>query len=295
MAEHILLDVRQLKQHFQLTASFSVKAVDGVSFQLRRGEILGLAGESGSGKSTLARTLLGLYPPTAGAVYYKDYCISDKQVYRQHKKEIQKNIQVIFQDSASALNPRLTVAEIIAEPLIVHHACSSKAERAEKIRELLHLVGLDSCYGQCYPDELSGGQRQRVNIARSISLDPALIIADEPVASLDVSMQAQIINLFQQLQREKQFSFLFIAHDLSLLRFLCDRIGVMYRGELVELATTEELFASPLHSYTQSLLAAMPVPDPCCARKKKFFSLPEAMDHAEVHWQEAKAGHYILL
>ena len=294
MAENILLDVRQLKQHFQLTASFSVKAVDDVSFQLRRGEILGLAGESGSGKSTLARTLLGLYPPTAGEVYYKDYCISDKQIYRQHKKEIQKNIQIIFQDSAAALNPRMTVAEIIAEPLIVHHACSSKAERTAKIGELLHMVGLDRCYGQYYPDELSGGQRQRVNIARSISLNPALIIADEPVASLDVSIQAQIINLFQQLQREKHFSFLFIAHDLSLLRFLCDRIGVMYRGKLVELAETEDLFISPLHSYTKSLLSAIPIPDPCCARAKKVVAFSETIVSEYACWKETKKGHYVL-
>lgn len=294
MSEDILLDVRNVKQFFRINSSFTVKAVDDVSFQLRRGEIFGLAGESGSGKSTLARTLLGLKPPTAGTIYYKNYCISDKQIYRQHKREIQKNIQIVFQDSAAALNPHLTVEEIIAEPLKVHQLGASKAERTAKIGELLNLVGLDSSYRRYYPAELSGGQRQRVSIARSISLEPALIIADEPVASLDVSIQAQIINLFQQLQTEKQFTFLFIAHDLSLLRFLCNRIGVMYCGKLVEMAATEELFARPLHPYTKSLLSAIPVPDPCYEKNKKVLVFDGIQINESAQWQEAGDGHYVL-
>lgn len=294
MAEEILLDIRNLKQHFPINSSFTVKAVDGISLQLRRGEIFGLAGESGSGKSTLARTLMGFHPPTEGAVYYQNYCISDKKIYQQHKKEIQKNIQIIFQDSATALNPRMTVAESIAEPLKVHHICNNSIELTAKIDELLNMVGLDNSFSQYYPDELSGGQRQRVNIARSISLEPALIIADEPVASLDVSIQAQIINLFQHLQQEKQFTFLFIAHDLSLLHFISDRIGVMYQGKLVELAATEELFARPIHPYTKSLLSAIPIPDPYYERNKKSLSFDETQMNAAAQWQEARKGHYVL-
>lgn len=295
MAEDILMDVRHLKQYFHINDAFTIKAVDDISFQLHRGEIFGLAGESGSGKSTLARTLLGLYLPTDGEIYYKKYCISDKHIYQQHKKELQKNIQIIFQDSAAALNPRMTVEEIIAEPLIIHHIYSRKAERRAKIHDLLKLVGLDYNFSRCYPTELSGGQRQRVSIARSISLDPALIIADEPVASLDVSIQAQIINLFQTLQREKKFTFLFIAHDLSLLRFLSDRIGVMYRGKMMELAETEEVFSNPLHPYTKSLLSAIPVPDPIYERTKKFLTFDETQLVENACWQESRKEHYVLV
>ncbi len=235
MAE-ILLSVQHVKQFFSINASFTVEAVNDVSFQIRCGEVFGLAGESGSGKSTLARTIMHMYEPTAGAVYYKEWQISAQPIYHAHKKDIQRNMQMIFQDSAAALNPRMTVRELIEEPLRIWRWCSTCPAYRQRVVELLQLVGLETSFLSQYPDELSGGQRQRVSIARSLALEPSLIIADEPVASLDVSIQAQIINLFQELQREKQFAFLFIAHDLSLLRFISDRIGVMYRGHMVELA-----------------------------------------------------------
>lgn len=291
----ILLDVQNLEQHFYMNKDFTIKAVDHVSFQLRKGEILGLAGESGSGKSTLAKTLLGVYRPSGGKIFYQGMEISDRQVYQKNKKNIQRNLQIIFQDSSAALNPRMQIGEIISEPLLVHHICSNQNERKLKVRELLKLVGLEESYQYAYPGELSGGQRQRVNIARSISLDPACIIADEPVASLDVSIQAQIINLFQQLQREKQFTFLFIAHDLSLLRFPCDRIGVMYKGKLLELATPEELFSNPVHAYTKSLISAIPVPDPLLAKKMIITPFLKPLKESEKSWQLIENEHYVLL
>lgn len=294
MSEETLLSVKNLKQHFHINSAFTIKAIDDISFHIARGEILGLAGESGSGKSTLARTLLGFHRPTAGSIYYKNLCISDKKIHAQHKHLIQKNIQIIFQDSSAALNPHMTVSELIAEPLKVHHICKTPTELSMKIHGLLDMVGLDSSFSQYYPDELSGGQRQRVNIARSLSLEPDLIIADEPVASLDVSIQAQIINLFQHLQQEKQFTFLCIAHDLSLLHFICDRVGVMYQGKLVELAETEELFAKPLHLYTKSLLSAIPVPDPSCQRNRKLCLFDETQLDPNAQWQQLEKNHYVL-
>jgi oligopeptide transport system ATP-binding protein len=290
----IILSVRHLKKDFSINKSFTVEAVNDVSFDLKRGEVFGLAGESGSGKSTLARTLMSMYQPTSGEIYYNGACISDKVVYQQQKKKIQKNMQIVFQDSAAALNPHMSVEEIIGEPLKIHELCSTQKEYQEKIKGVLKMVGLDNGFCDRYPDELSGGQRQRVNIARSLSLEPALIIADEPVASLDVSIQAQIINLFQKLQDEKKFTFLFIAHDLSLLRFISDRIAVMYRGRLVELAETDELFTQPLHPYTRSLLSAIPVPDPQMERMKNFIAFDEREISENACWQEVKKGHFVL-
>lgn len=290
----IILSVRHLKKNFSVNKSFMVEAVNDVSFDLKRGEVFGLAGESGSGKSTLARTLMSMYQPTSGEIYYNGACISDKVVYQQEKKKIQKDMQIVFQDSAAALNSHMSVEEIIREPLEIHALCSTQKEYQEKIKGVLKMVGLDNGFCDRYPDELSGGQRQRVNIARSLSLEPALIIADEPVASLDVSIQAQIINLFQKLQDEKKFTFLFIAHDLSLLRFISDRIAVMYRGRLVELAETDELFAQPLHPYTRSLLSAIPVPDPQLERMKNFIAFDESEISENACWQEVKKGHFVL-
>lgn len=294
MAE-ILLSVQHVKQFFPINASFTVEAVNDVSFQIRRGEVFGLAGESGSGKSTLARTIMHMYEPTAGAVYYKEWQISAQSIYHAHKQDIQRNMQMIFQDSAAALNPRMTVRELIEEPLRIWRCCSTSLSYRQRAVELLQLVGLEDSFLSQYPDELSGGQRQRVSIARCLALEPSLIIADEPVASLDVSIQAQIINLFQELQREKQFAFLFIAHDLSLLRFISDRIGVMYHGHMVELAETEELFCHPVHPYTKSLLSAIPIPDPVLERSKKIYPFHLANLSNRVKWQEVRKGHYVLL
>lgn len=281
-------------QHFPISKSLTVRAVNGISFDLRKGEIFGLVGESGCGKSTVARAIMGIHTPTEGEIYFKDFLISEKRSYREHRKDIQRNMQVIFQDSAAALNPRMKVADIIAEPLVINRICRDRARLRAEVDKLLALVGLDMSYGGKFPGEISGGQRQRVAIARSIAVNPELIVADEPVASLDVSIQAQIVSLFQHLQRRHNFTFLFIAHDLSMVRYLCDRVGVMYAGRLVELAPAKELFETPLHPYTRALLSAIPVPDPVYERSKNI--IPYAHEKADFsgNWKEASPEHFIL-
>lgn len=292
MSNKPLLAVENYSQSFVMGRHLTIDALKAVSLQIQRGEILGLVGESGCGKSTLARAIMGIYKPSSGAISFKGNVISTRAGYAQHKTDIQRNIQPIFQDSAAALNPRMTVAELIAEPFVIHHSYQDKHAQAAKVDELLFSVGLGVQHKSLYPAEISGGQRQRVSIARSIALDPELIIADEPVASLDVSIQAQIITLFQRLQREKQFSFLFIAHDLSMVRYISNRIAVMYGGRIVEIAPTETLFSAPRHPYTQALLSAIPVPDPHHERQKRVLtfdahSLNEQGELTEVaprHW-----------
>lgn len=294
MNSQILLSVRNYAQHFPISRSLTVRAVNGISFDLRKGEIFGLVGESGCGKSTVARAVMGIHAPTEGEIFFKGYPISDKRSYREHKKDIQRNMQVIFQDSAAALNPRMKVADIVAEPLVINRMCPDRMRLRAEVDKLLTLVGLDTGYGNKFPGEISGGQRQRVAIARSIAVNPELIVADEPVASLDVSIQAQIISLFQHLQRRHNFTFLFIAHDLSMVRYLCDRVGVMYAGKLVELAPAKELFETPLHPYTRALLSAIPVPDPAYERSKKI--LPYTHETADLNgeWQEVSPAHFVL-
>ncbi len=295
MNKQVLLSVRNYRQHFPVSASLTIRAVNGISFDLRKGEIFGLVGESGCGKSTVARAVMGIYTPTEGEIYFKNYLISEKRSYREHKKDIQRNMQVIFQDSAAALNPRMRVSDIIAEPLVINRIYPDKPRRRAEVDKLLTLVGLDTSYAGKFPGELSGGQRQRVAIARSIAVDPELIVADEPVASLDVSIQAQIISLFQHLQRQHDFSFLFIAHDLSMVRYLCDRVGVMYAGKLVELAPTEELFRNPLHPYTRTLLSAIPMPDPVYERSKKIIPHAPGTIDPDGAWSELSPGHFVLV
>lgn len=294
MNSQVILSVRNYKQHFPINRSLTVRAVNGISFDLRKGEIFGLVGESGCGKSTVARAVMGIYTPTEGDIFFKEYLISEKRSYRQHRKDIQRNMQVIFQDSAAALNPRMKVADIIAEPLVINRLYPDRAQRRAEVDKLLALVGLDVGYGNKFPGEISGGQRQRVAIARSIAVNPELIVADEPVASLDVSIQAQIVSLFQHLQREHQFTFLFIAHDLSMVRYLCDRVGVMYAGKLVELAPAKELFETPLHPYTRALISAIPVPDPLYERSKRI--IPHTRETADLsgEWREVLPGHFLL-
>lgn len=294
MEENAILRVNELREYFRISRSMTIKAVDGVSFDVKKGEVFGLVGESGSGKSTLARTVMGLYPPTSGEIWYKGNRISDREIYRQNEADIHRGMQIIFQDSAAALNPRMTVEEIIAEPLKVNHLYADKAALRERLLLLLDRVGLDESYLPKYPPEISGGQRQRVAIARGISTDPELIIADEPVASLDVSIQAQIITLFQHLQREHQFSFLLIAHDLAVIKFISNRVGVMLHGSLVELAPTKELFANPLHSYTKALLSAMPVPDPRFEKKRQRVDYDPAQLSPNTSLQEVSPGHFVL-
>ncbi|MEA4926108.1 MAG: ATP-binding cassette domain-containing protein [Syntrophomonadaceae bacterium] len=289
-----ILRVNNLKQHFYINKNLTIRAVEDVTFHINQGEVFGLVGETGSGKSTVARTIMGINPATSGEVYFKGYKISEEKIYNQHKKDIHKNMQIIFQDSAAALNPRMTVERIITEPLKVNRIISNKNELRDKLESLLLEVGLDSTYKTKYPAEISGGQRQRVAIARCLSTSPDLIIADEPIASLDVSIQAQIINLFQRLQHEHKFSFLFIAHDLSIIKYICDRVAVMLRGRFVEMAPTRELFENPLHPYTRSLLSAIPVPDPLYEKNKILLDYDVRSEQMGQKLIEASAGHYVL-
>ena len=293
MNSDAILAVENVKQYFYISKKLTIKAIDGITFAINKGEVFGLVGETGSGKSTVARTVMGIYPPTDGSVFFKGHMISRKEIYEQNKKDIHKNMQIIFQDSAAALNPRMTVEQIITEPLTVNRIFSALPNHHDKLETLLMEVGLDSTYKNKYPTEISGGQRQRVAIARSLSMSPDLIIADEPVASLDVSIQAQIINLFQRLQREHGFSFLFIAHDLSIINFICDRVAVMLNGRIMEIATTKELFNNPLHPYTQSLLSAVPVPDPVYERNKQLLDYDVKSENADATLIEAVPGHFV--
>jgi peptide/nickel transport system ATP-binding protein len=293
--EETIVKVKNYAQHFRVSRSFIVKAVRDVSFDLRRGEVFGLVGESGCGKSTVARAIMGLYTPTAGEIYFRNCLVSKRRSYGRNRREIQRGMQVIFQDSAVALNPRMTVEEIVSEPLVIARLHNDKQVLNDRVSELLTMVGLDSLYRTKCPPELSGGQRQRVAIARSIALKPEVIIADEPVASLDVSIQAQIVTLFQRLQREYKFAFLFIAHDLSLVHFLCDRVGVMYAGRLVEVAPTDDLFDAPQHPYTRALLSATPVPDPRTERHKKVVASNSVYHEERTEMCEVSPRHFVLM
>lgn len=294
MQNEILLDVQQLSHVFPLSKKIAVRAVDQVSFQLRRGEIFGLVGESGSGKSTVARCIMNIYQPTEGRIFYKGIDVCDKEQFRQNRRMLQTSRQLIFQDSNSSLNQRMKVCDIVAEPLKIHHITPPRGSLRAEAEFQLKYVGLDAGYLDKYPPELSGGQRQRVAIARALSMEPELLVADEPIASLDVSIQAQIVNLFRHLQQEHGFSFLFIAHDLAMVEYLCDRVGVMFKGRLVELAPTKELFSNPLHPYTRALLSAIPVPDPRIERARKLLDFEAAGFTAEGIFEEAAPGHFVL-
>ena len=291
-----ILEIKNLSQHFKLDKNTVVKAVDDITFEIYKGEIFGLVGESGSGKSTLGRSIIKLYEPTNGEIIYKGNKISNKKTYKQQKKFLNKSMQIIFQDSTSALNPRMTVGDIIAEPLKIQGIYNNEEEKLNKVHQMLNLVGLDKSYIDRYPTEFSGGQRQRIGIARALCINPEFIIADEPIASLDVSIQAQIVNLFKKLQKERDLTCLFIAHDLSMVRHISDRIGVMYNGKLVELAEANELYNNPIHPYTKSLLSAIPVPDPKYAKiRTKIRYNPSIHDYSEdkPKWIEISSGHYV--
>jgi oligopeptide transport system ATP-binding protein len=268
-----LLKVRNLKMHFPITQGIivqrrvgAIKAVDGVSFDILRGETLGLVGESGCGKSTTGRAILQLYRPTAGDVYFEDVNLT--AIKGERLRQMRRRMQMIFQDPYASLNPRMTVGDIIGEPLTVHNISKGK-DRRERVQELLKVVGLNPYFVNRYPHEFSGGQRQRIGVARALAVQPDFIICDEPISALDVSIQAQIINLLEDLQRDFNLTYLFIAHDLSVVRHISDRIAVMYLGKIVELTDRKRLYDNPLHPYTQALLSAVPIPDPVVEEQRR--------------------------
>ena len=271
MEQEVILKVENLKKYFPIKGGFfsktivNVKAVDGVSLEVRKGETLGIVGESGCGKSTTGRAILQLLKPTGGKVYFKDQDLS--KLSKKEMRALRPKMQLIFQDPYSSLNPRMTVGQIIGEALIDHKMATKENLRA-KVLEVMDLCGLAEYQIDRFPHEFSGGQRQRIGIARALALDPEFIVADEPVSALDVSIQAQIINLLVKLQKEKGFSYMFISHDLSVVEHLCQRVGVMYLGSMVELADKDELFDNPLHPYTKALLSAIPIPDPTIKRDR---------------------------
>ena len=271
--KRVLVEVRNLKKHFPIKSGIiiqrevaAVKAVDGVSFDIYEGETLGLVGESGCGKSTTGRTILQLYRATDGNVKFEGQELTTLK--GEALRKMRRKMQMVFQDPYASLNPRMSVGRIVAEPLVVHNI-GTKKEREERVAELLELVGLNPYFVRRYPHEFSGGQRQRIGLARSLALNPKFIVADEPISALDVSIQAQVVNLLERLQEDLGLTYLFIAHDLSMVRHLCNRVAVMYLGKIVEVAESEELYTNPLHPYTQALLSAVPVPDPVVEEKRQ--------------------------
>ncbi len=309
-----ILEVKNMTKYFPVAKNKELKAVDNVSFSIYKGETFGLVGESGCGKSTTGRTIIGLYQRTSGKVLYKG-----KDVHKLSEKEkfaFQRNMQMIFQDPYASLNPRSTVREIISEPMEVHGLYPNKKERLERVYELLEDVGLNRDHANRYPHEFSGGQRQRIGIARALALNPECIIADEPISALDVSVQAQVVNLLKKLQEEKGLTYLFIAHDLSMVKHISSRIGVMYLGHLVELTTSDSLYTKPLHPYTKALLSAIPIPDPdiedvrerivlqgelpspidppsgCVFRTRCQFAM-DACASVKPEWQEVEENHFV--
>lgn len=289
-----LVSVEHLSHLFKLSKKALIRAVDDVSFQIGRREIFGLVGESGSGKSTVARCIMNIYKPSSGKILYEGIDTCDPTQYRAHRAILEKERQIIFQDSTSSLNQRMKVADIIAEPMSIHRMKPPRGSLRAEAAFQLHYVGMDESYLDKYPPELSGGQRQRVAIARALSMEPKLLVADEPIASLDVSIQAQIINLFRHLREEHGFSILFIAHDLAMVEYLCDRVGVMYHGRLVELAPTDRLFQTPCHPYTKALLSAIPIPDPILERQRQHISFDNLHFDLSGAMREVAPGHFVL-
>src|SRR5699024_854780 len=263
-----LLEINHLKKHFELDRNTALKAVDGITFDIYRGETFGLVGESGCGKSTAGRTIMRLYEASDGEVHFAGENVHSKKSSKK-LKEFNRSMQMIFQDPYASLNPRMTVEDIIAEGIDIHGLAKSKKERLNRVNELLETVGLNKEHGNRYPHEFSGGQRQRIGIARALAVDPDFIIADEPISALDVSIQAQVVNLLKKLQKERGLTYLFIAHDLSMVKHISDRVGVMYLGNMAEVATSDDLYQEPLHPYTQALLSAIPVPNPEVERSRE--------------------------
>lgn len=297
MHKDILIDVNNLKQYFRLNRREVVKAVDDVSFKIYRGETFGLVGESGSGKSTIGKTLIGLHKQTDGSIVYKGDETKDIKG-KKDKVAFRKSMQMIFQDPYACLNPRMTVEDIIGEGLEASDPNMTLEERRKSIVELLETVGLHRDHISRYPHEFSGGQRQRIGIARALAVEPDFIIADEPISALDVSIQAQVVNLMKKLQRERGLTYLFIAHDLSMVKYISDRIGVMYRGKLVEIASADKIYSNALHPYTRSLLSAIPLPDPDYEKRRKRISYDDSCHDYSLEkprWIEVDEGHLVYL
>ena len=320
-AQESILSVRDLKMYFPITKGViiqrqvgSIKAVDGLNFDLYRGETLGLVGESGCGKSTTGRAILQLYKPTDGSVLFEGQELTT--INSGDLRRMRRRMQMIFQDPYASLNPRMTVGSIVGEPLEVHSIGDSRKDRQDRVQELLKIVGLNPYFINRYPHEFSGGQRQRIGVARALAVNPSFIVCDEPISALDVSIQAQVINLLEDLQQELGLTYLFIAHDLSVVRHISDRIAVMYLGKIVELTDRDELYANPMHPYTQALLSAVPIPDPEIEKKRQRIILegdvpspasppkgcnfntrcPRVMDicrQNDPEFKEAGDGHYV--
>lgn len=286
MAEKIL-EVKNLKQYFG-----SIKAVDGISFDVYKGETLGLVGESGCGKSTTGRSIIRLYDITDGEIIFKGRNVHDKK-NQKDLKSFNKEMQMIFQDPYASLNPRMTAGEIIAEGFKIHGLYKEKKERQERIGKLLEAVGLNREHMNRYAHEFSGGQRQRIGIARALSLNPSFIIADEPISALDVSIQAQVVNLLKELQKKHGLTYLFIAHDLSMVKYISDRIAVMRAGKILEIGTSEDIYRKPIHPYTKSLLSAIPLPDPISESKRKRIPYKEEEVDGEQTIHEVFKGHFV--
>ncbi|WP_088005663.1 ABC transporter ATP-binding protein [Indiicoccus explosivorum] len=292
-----LLEIRNLKQYFNQGKANEVRAVDDITFDIYKGETLGLVGESGCGKSTTGRTIIRLYNATGGEVFFNGEDVHGKKSKKDLKK-FNRKMQMIFQDPYASLNPRMKVMDIIAEGIDIHGLAKNQTDRREMVHDLLETVGLSKEHANRYPHEFSGGQRQRLGIARALAVDPEFIIADEPISALDVSIQAQVVNLLKELQEEKGLTYLFIAHDLSMVKYISDRIGVMYFGKLVELAPADELYKNPLHPYTQSLLSAIPLPDPDYERNRVRKAYDPASHNyeegEELSMREVTPGHFVL-
>ncbi|MGG1664585.1 ABC transporter ATP-binding protein [Brevibacillus sp. NRS-1366] len=291
-----ILEVTRLSKHFKLEKRAVYKAVDQVSFQIFKGETFGLVGQSGSGKSTTGRMMIRLYDATDGEVSFNGKVISGK-LSKEERRHLNKKMQMIFQDPYASLDPRMTVMDIIAEGIDYHGLAANPSKRAEKVYALLETVGLNREHANRYPHEFSGGQRQRIGIARALAVEPEFMILDEPISALDVSIQAQVINLLKKMQRELNLTYLFIAHDLAMVKYISSRVGVMHKGRLVELAETKELYANPLHPYTKSLLSAIPVPDPLKERARKRITYDPSIHKYDVEqpvWAEVTPGHWVL-
>lgn len=288
-----LLDVKGLKQYFNVGRPDEVKAVDDISFHIYEGETFGLVGESGSGKSTTGRSVIRLYNPTDGQIIFNGENIADIRS-KEKMQAFRREVQMIFQDPYASLNPRMKVNDIIAEGLDVNHLVNNEKERTARVEELLKVVGLDPSHASRYPHEFSGGQRQRIGIARALAVDPRFIICDEPISALDVSIQAQVVNLLQDLQKESGLTYLFIAHDLSMVKHISDRIGVMHGGKLLEMGSSEDIYNYGVHPYTESLLSAIPLPDPDYERtRKRIIYKPQAEDGKERQLREVATEHYV--